>query len=144
MSSAPQADVQLANKDLVRRYHERLWRDGDLSAVGDTWAPDAVVHLTGFDDNALTAVHGDVERYWNAFSNVQTMIDDLLAEGDRVVLRWTTSGDHTGDYGEHAATGKRIVMNGIDILRIDGGHIVEAWSLWDGLSVYEQLGVLPA
>ncbi len=140
MTTTP--DLQAANKDLVRTYHERLWRDGDLSAVDDIWAPDAVVHMTDFDDNAITAVHADVQRYWNAFSNVQTSIDDLLADGDRVVLRWTTSGDHTGDYGEFAATGKRIVMNGIDILRLADGRIVEAWSLWDGLSVYEQLGVL--
>jgi predicted ester cyclase len=59
------------------------------------------------------------------------------------VLRWATSGRHVGPYGDIAATGRRITMRGIDILRIEGAQIVECWSMWDGLDVYDQLGVLP-
>lgn len=130
-------------KDVVRRYHERLWRDGDASAVDAFWDPAAVVHMTGFDGTAVDAVREDVARYQGAFTDVETAIEDLLVDGDKVVLRWATSGDHVGPYGAVAATGKRITMRGIDILRVEGERIVECWSMWDGLDVYEQLGVLP-
>jgi predicted ester cyclase len=135
--------VSTENKDLVRAYHERLWRDGDVSAIGELWSPDAAVHMTGFDGTAVDVVHEDVTRNVGAFTEVETAILDLLGDGDRVVLRWETSGRHVGPYGDIAATGKRITMRGIDILRVADGRIVECWSMWDGLDVYGQLGALP-
>jgi predicted ester cyclase len=131
------------NKRLVRAYHEKLWGRADQSAIAEFWAPDATVHMTGFDGTAVDVVHEDVTRYFGAFTEVETRIEDLLADGDRVVLRWATSGRHVGPYGDIAATGKRITMRGIDILRIEGALIVECWSMWDGLDVYGQLGVQP-
>ena len=128
---------------LVRRYHERLWRDGDTAAIGEFWDPAAVVHLTGYDSTAIDAVHADVSRYFAAFTRVETEIEDLLVDGDKVVLRWATAGDHVGPYGAVAATGRRVTMRGVDVLRVRGGRIVECWSMWDGLDVFDQLGVLP-
>jgi steroid delta-isomerase-like uncharacterized protein len=130
-------------KDVVRAYHESLWRDGDLGAVDRYWAADAVVRMSGFEGTAVDVVRADVDRYFGAFAAVETQIDDLLADGAKVVLRWTTSGDHVGPYGDIPATGKRITMRGIDIFRVDGERIVECWSMWDGVDVYAQLGVLP-
>jgi predicted ester cyclase len=135
--------VELANKAMVLRYHERLWGQGDLTAIAEAWAPDAVVHMTGFDGGGIDTVTDDAVRYQGAFIDVTTTVADLLADGDRVVLRWETSGRHVGPYGDVAATGKVITMRGIDVLRLDGGRIVEAWSMWDGLDVYEQFGLLP-
>jgi predicted ester cyclase len=130
-------------KELVRRYHERLWGEGDRSAIDEYWSPDAVVHMTGFEGTAVDVVRADVDRYFGAFTDVRTEILDLLGDGDRVVLRWETSGLHVGPYGDIAATDKRITMRGVDILRVADGRIVECWSMWDGLDVYDQLGVLP-
>lgn len=130
-------------KDLIRRYHEQLWGDGDPAAIDEFWDPGAVVHLTGFDSTAVDAVREDVTRYFAAFDHVQTTIEDLLADGDKVVLRWVTAGNHVGPYGAVAATGKRITMRGVDILRVREDRIVECWSMWDGLDVFDQLGVLP-
>ncbi|OLT12417.1 hypothetical protein BJF78_04270 [Pseudonocardia sp. CNS-139] len=132
-----------ANKQVVRTYHERLWRDGDRSAIDEFWWPDATVHMTGFDGTAVEVVREDVDRYLGAFTDVRTEIEDLLGDGDRVVLRWATTGRHVGPYGDVAATGRQITMRGIDILRLRDGRIVECWSMWDGLDVYGQLGVLP-
>jgi predicted ester cyclase len=130
-------------KAIVRAYHESLWRDGDLGAIDRYWTPGAVVHMTGFDGDALDVVRADAQRYLGAFTGIETRIDDLLGDGDKVVLRWATAGDHVGPYGTITATGKRITMRGVDIFRVSDGRIVECWSLWDGLDVYEQLGVLP-
>jgi predicted ester cyclase len=130
-------------KELIAGFHQRLWAEGDLTAIDDAFAPDAVVHMTGFDGSAVRAVRADAERYQNAFTDVSTEVLALLADGDRVVLHWATTGRHVGQYGKVAATGKVIRMTGIDIFRGAGGRIVELWSLWDGLDVFEQLGALP-
>lgn len=131
-----------ANKELVRRYHFELWRDGDMGAIDRYWHPEARVHMTDWDGNAVDTVRADVERYFGAFSDVETEIRDLVAEGNKVVLHWQTAGTHVGPYGEIGATGKRITMTGMDLLTLEEGRIVTCWSMWDGLSVYEQLDAL--
>ncbi|MCB1487337.1 MAG: ester cyclase [Bauldia sp.] len=136
------ADNAARNRDIVTAYHNAVWRDGDKSAVDRYWDPDAEVHMTDFDGTAIAVLHADIDRYFAAFTDIETSIEHLVAEADKVVLHWTTSGKHVGPYGDVAATGKRITMTGMDLLRIDGDRIVECWSMWDGLSVYEQLGVL--
>ncbi|MEM1287672.1 MAG: ester cyclase [Pseudomonadota bacterium] len=134
--------LQEANKALVRSYHERLWGTGDLSVIGEVWSPDAKVSMTDFDGTALDTVVEDAQRYFGAFNDVSTTIHDLLAEGDKVVLHWSTVGTHVGPYGEVQPTGKQITMAGMDILTIKNGKIVEIASMWDGMTVYDQLGVL--
>ena len=84
----------------------------------------------------------DVERCHAGFSDVHTRIDELVAEDAKVVLRWTPSGTHTGSYGRVTPTGKVTTMTGVDVYRLAGGRIVEAWSMWDALDVYQQLGLV--
>jgi predicted ester cyclase len=134
--------IEDANKARIAAYHERLWGQGDLSAIDEIWHPEAKVALTDTADTALSAVRADAVRYWGAFAEVTTEIRDLLAEGDRVVLHWATTGRHVGPYGDIAATGRVVTMAGIDILTLHEGRIVAAASMWDGLSVFDQLGVL--
>jgi predicted ester cyclase len=134
--------VQDQNKALIRAYHDRLWGQGDLSVIDEVWHPEAKVSLTDFADTALSAVKADAARYFGAFAEVQTTIQTLLAEGDKVVLHWTTTGRHVGPYGDIPPTGRTITMAGIDILTLSGGRIIAADSMWDGLSVFDQLGVL--
>jgi len=131
-----------ANKALIRAYHQRLWGEGDLSVIKEVWSPDAKVSMTDFEGTALDTVVEDAERYFSAFTDVNTKIHDLLAEGDKVVLHWSTTGKHVGPYGDVAATGREITMAGMDILTLKDGKIVEIASMWDGLTVYDQLGVL--
>jgi predicted ester cyclase len=130
-------------KDLIAAYHRRLWGSGDLTAIDEAFAADAVVHLTGFDGSAVQTVRDDASRYFGAFTAVSTSVSSLLSDGDRVVLQWSTTGTHVGPYGKVAATGRVVTMHGIDIFRVDDRRIVELWSMWDGLDVYDQLGVLP-
>lgn len=130
------------NKALVRSYHQRLWGEGDKSAIDAFWSPDAEVHMTDFDGTAIDVVREDVDRYFSAFRDQRTTIHHLVAEGDQVVLNWSTTGFHMAPYGEVAATNKDITMAGMDLLRIVDGKIVECWSMWDGLAVFDQMGVL--
>lgn len=130
------------NKETIRTYHHRLWGGGDKSAIDEYWSPEAEVHMTDFDGTAIDVVREDVDRYFGAFEGQKTTIHHLVAEGDTVVLHWSTTGKHVGTYGEIAATGKDITMAGMDLLTLKDGKIVECWSMWDGLAVFDQMGVL--
>jgi predicted ester cyclase len=130
------------NKELIRTLHHRLWGERDLSILEELIASDAVMHWGDSDSNAMAAVREDVERYFTAFTDVRTSIDDLVAESDKVVLRWTTTGVQTGPYGKVLPTGREVTMTGVDTYRLNGGRVVEAWSMWDALAVYQQLGLI--
>jgi len=77
-----------------------------------------------------------------AFPDFQITVEDQVAAGDKVVVRWTDTGTHLGEFAGAAPTGKPLLLTGIDILRIAGGRIVERWSEYDMLSVVEELGVV--
>jgi steroid delta-isomerase-like uncharacterized protein len=80
----------------------------------------------------------------HAFPDTQFTIDDMVAEGDRVAMRWTAIGTHNGDLDGMAPSGKPISVSGVSIDRIVDGKIVEEWSAWDALGMMQQIGVIPA
>ena len=82
--------------------------------------------------------------YFNAFSEFRVQNADVIAEGDKAVLRWTARGRHTGPLMGMAATGKEVNLRGIDIIRVEGGRIVERWGEFDVFGLLQQLGALPA
>ena len=112
----------------MRTLHRRLWADADLSVIEEVIAEDAVTHWGDSESSTVAAIRADAERYFAAFTDVSTSIDDLIGDDDKVVLRWTTSGTHTGPYGKVSPTGRVVTMRGVDVYRLDGGRVVEAWS----------------
>jgi predicted ester cyclase len=132
-------------RHVVERFHLRLWADGDEGAIDEMVDPAAVTSMTGWSGTTVDALRDDVRRYRGAFDDVATEIRELLADGDRVVLWWTTAGTHVGPYGDIAPipTGRRIVMEGIDVLTVREGRIVAVRSFWDAAEVYRQFGLLP-
>ena len=135
-------DDTARNKEIVQTLHRRLWGGADLGVIEDLIAADAVTHWGDSESATVEAIRADVERYFAAFTDVSTSIDDLIGEDDKVVLRWTTTGTHTGHYGTVPPTGRVVTMRGVDMYRLTGGRIVEAWSLWDALAAYQQLGLV--
>jgi predicted ester cyclase len=83
-----------------------------------------------------------VHEFRSAFPDGGTRIDDMIAEGDRVVLRWTDGGTHRGPFMGVAPTGKHVTITGIDIYRIVDGRIVDFWCSEDVLGLLEQLGAV--
>jgi steroid delta-isomerase-like uncharacterized protein len=76
--------------------------------------------------------------------NFHYSIDEMVAEGDRVVVRYTAQGTHKGMFMGVPATGKKIVVEGVEIDRIVGGKVTGAWEIYDTLGMMTQLGVIPA
>jgi steroid delta-isomerase-like uncharacterized protein len=135
------------NKALVRRSVEEGWNKGNLAVFDEITTPDFINH-----DPAEPAVH-TLEDYKQmiaenrrTFPDLHVTIEDLIAEGDKVVLRSTLYGTHTGDITTPMpipATGKQVVVSGITINRFAEGKVVESWQLTDMLGFYQQIGLIP-
>jgi predicted ester cyclase/ribosomal protein S18 acetylase RimI-like enzyme len=127
-------------KDLVSR--ELLaWNEGRLEVIDEIYAPTFVNHFTGETPAALKQKIAEVRA---AFPDVRITIDDQVAEGDRVVSRWTARGTHHGAFMGAPATHKPMAQTGISILRVADHQIVEGWSRADEIGLLQQLGLLPA
>src|SRR5262249_12026991 len=81
--------------------------------------------------------------YHSAFSDIQVTIEDIIAEGDKVVGRLTVCGTHTGNFAGIPPTGKRVTFQLMDIFRMVGDTIVEHWGIPDQFGLLQQLGVIP-
>ena len=135
------------NKMIARRFREEIWNPGNLAIADEICASDFVWRnldpLTPDFGPGPTALKQVVTMYRTAFPDVRCTIEDLVAEGDRVVIRWTARGTNNGTLGNLGPTGKTSTVTGIDILRVSGGKIQESWTNWDTLGMFQQLGVSP-
>ena len=133
-----------ANKELIRRLVTEGWGKGDQATVDVLLAPSFVDHAAELGGGASDAAgfKAQVREFRSAFPDGSTQIDDLIAEDDKVVLRWTDGGTHRGPFMGVAPTGKRVALTGIDIYRVADGKIVEYWCSEDVLGLLEQLGAV--
>ncbi len=82
--------------------------------------------------------------YRRAFPDTQFVIDEQIAEGDRVMTRWTAHGTHKGEFPGIPVTGRKAEVSGVQVDRFVNGKIVETWSVFDQLGLMQQLGAVPA
>ena len=132
------------NKTIARRWFEDLWNKGDLSVADEVLAPTYVHHDLSTPDfgRGPESEKKRVALYRTAFPDLHFTIDDLIAENDKVVVRWTCRGTHKGDLSGIAPTGKGFTLTGVSISRISAGKAVEGWVNWDALGMFQQLGVV--
>jgi steroid delta-isomerase-like uncharacterized protein len=132
------------NKAIVRRWVDEAYNPGNVGLMDELFAADFVNH-----DPAnpmvrdLEGLKQDVRTQQAAFPDRHTSIDELLADGDKVIKRFTFRGTQTGEWNGIPPTGKQVTLQGIDILRIENGQITEIWWGYDALGVLQQLGVIP-
>ncbi len=132
------------NKAIIPRVR-MLWNTGDLSKIDDIFATDFVNH----DPNApdVKDLEGYKEffvRTHTAFPDFQVTNEDIIAEGDKVVSRYTATGTHKGELFGIPPTGKKATWEGININRFADGKIVEVWQSRDMFGLFQQLGIIPA
>jgi predicted ester cyclase len=130
------------NKDLIRRLLTEVDRGND-DVVDDYYSPDYVDH-TPSPVRSQAAGREGVRRaiavFRRAFPDTRHTIDDLIAEGDRVVARVSARATHTGEIFGHTPTGKVVTLTSIAVYRIVDGRIAERWCE-QGVGVLEQLGI---
>jgi steroid delta-isomerase-like uncharacterized protein len=133
------------NKAASRAVFE-AFGSGDVDGLNDIVAADAVDH-DPYNPHASEGLEGlkkSIAMYREAFPDLRMTVEDQIAEGDKVVTRWTATGTHEGELMGAAATGKSTTVTGIGIDRFEDGMIVEAWLNWDTLAMFQQLGLAGA
>lgn len=136
------------NKAAVHRVFEEVWNQGKVAVLDELCAPNFILHETGEpDDLTREDLKSYVTEHHSTFPDLHFTIEDVIAEGEHVVARYTVRGTNTGDFVSPEmripATGKQIAVTGIYIARFAGGRAVEAWDQMDTLGLYQQLGLIP-
>jgi predicted ester cyclase len=137
------------NKILVRRYFEDARYDPDI--CDEIFAPRFQFHTIQHASITSQSVESDPQSEKAAYewlttvwsANWRMTVDEIIAENDRVMVRWTFSGTHVGKYSGLPPTDKDVIYSGINIFRIANGKIAEIWDISDRLWLWQQLGVLP-
>jgi len=133
------------NKAVIRRVFDELWNKGDLRVADELFASTYTHH----DPSTPDAGRGPesekkrVTLYRTALHDLRLTIEDIIAEGEMVMARWSCRGTHKGDLNGIAPTGKQIATSGISMVRFASGKMVEGWINWDALGLMQQLGVVP-
>jgi steroid delta-isomerase-like uncharacterized protein len=137
VSSVPSAD----NKAIVRRWIEEVWGKRALDAIDDLFAADYAVNGQVIGPEG---VRQGVAWLRTTFHDASIRVDDLIAEGDKVVMRWTLEGTHRGAFMGVAPTGKQVRLTGINIYRVVDKRILENHESVDVFGMLRQLGMAVA
>jgi steroid delta-isomerase-like uncharacterized protein len=131
------------NVNLMRRWFKEVWNEGRTQTIHDLLAPNAV-GIGELEDGGKLRGPAEfvpfVERVRGAFPDMNVVVEDAFGAGDKVVLRWSATMTHRGDYLGMPATGKTVRITGMSIARIVDKQIVEGWDNWDQLTMLKQIG----
>ncbi len=116
----------------------------NLALIDELAAPDYVYHAAANPVPGREAFKQLTSLFLTAFPDIRITIDDQIAEGDKVVTRWTMRGTHQGQFMGITPTGKPVTITGLILSRISGGKLMEAWDRFDTLHFMQQLGAIPA
>lgn len=134
------------NKTVARRFFEEVFGQGKLDVLDvivakdhDNKGPATLPGLPAGPEGAKQVV----TMYRNAFPDFRVTVDEQIAEGDKVVTRWTAHGTHKGELAGIPATGKSSTVTGISVDKLVNGKIAESWGIFDQFGMMQQLGVIP-
>ena len=134
------------NKALIRRWFAEVWNNGRADAIPEMFAANGIAH--GLSDDAANPLRGPAgflpfhAQFREAFPDIEVVVEDQIAEGDKVATRCSVRGKHAGDSLGFAATQAPVEFTGVTITRIKDGKIVEAWNNFDFMKMYRQLGAI--
>ena len=132
------------NKRILQRWFDEVWNNGRAEVIEELFDENGVAH--GLADDASNPIKGPsgyrpfYETFRQAFPNIMVVIEDMVAEGDKVAARCSVRAKHEGELMGRAATQAPVEFTGITIVRIDNGKIVEAWNNFDFMTMYKQTG----
>ena len=131
------------NKAIVRRYLDEVWNKKNVNILDDLMAPNYARYLPGLDKPLdRESQKQRLAGFHKGMPDLVLHIEDLFAEGDRVVFRVLIRGTHTGTFMGVAPTGKELTVTAIDIARLENGKIVDHWGQMDTAGLMRQLGLV--
>ena len=133
------------NKTNVRRLFEEVWNKGHVPVADELFTATYTHHDSSSPDlgRGPDSEKKRVTLYRNAFPDIRFTVEDIIAEGETVMTRWSCRGTHKGDLNGMAPTGKQITVSGVTVARVSNGKIAEGYVNWDALGLMQQLGVVP-
>ena len=132
------------NKAIVRQFFEEGPSKGNLSIADILLSPDFSIHGPLPASPGIEGMKEIITTCRAAFEHLNVTIEDMIAEGNNVAVRFTARGVHKGDFMNLSATGKPITMTGIEIFRIKDGKITEIWGEANLFGLMQQLGIISA
>lgn len=137
---APPSDETARNKAIVLRSEAELWSKGNLDVAEELYSPDFVCHfLIGPDWKGVEGIKQEIRSHRTSFPDWNEQVDDIIAEGDKVVIRFTSTGTHLGPFQGIAPTGNRVSIREVAIFRLANGKIAEQWGQPDISGLQQQL-----
>ena len=131
------------NKAAVRRWFDEVWNQGRGDAIDELISERSIVHGLGPE-----ALHGPSgfrpfhAAYRNAFPDIRVQIEQMVAEGDVVAVRWRATGTHSGNGLGWAATQRPVDFSGMLFVRVEDGRLIEGWNRLEQLGMMEQIGAV--
>ncbi len=134
------------NRQIVQRFMDECWNQGNLNTVMELVANDCRYHDPVFPSLTSGAenLKNHIQTCRSGFPDLTFTIDDTIAERNEVVIHWTGTGTHKGEFLGMPPTNKKASVTGTSIFRIEGSKIVEEWASWNLMSMMEQLGIAAA
>ena len=128
-------------EEIAHRWIEEGWQQGRVAMVDELHSPDFVDHDAAGRPPDRAGFKQGIADLYRGFPDLYTEIEDLVVDPDRssVAVRWSATGTHRGTFMGLPPTGNRVSFKGIEVIRVDGGRIVERWGEWDGIDLLQQL-----
>ena len=129
------------NRQVVREYHE-VWSNGQISLLDTIISPDFVCHfIGGLEWKGIEGAKNSISNHKKSFPDWREEIVDIIAEGDKVVTRYKSTGTHQGNFNGLDSTGNKVTIYETSIYRIADGKIIEQWGFPDEVSLRNQLQI---
>ena len=128
------------NKAVARRFIEEVLGKGNFELLQN-------ITTNSYMDHSLPSgvtPRQSIGAFRAGFADAQVTVNDVIAEGDETVVRWTMRGTHSGSFYGMPATGKSVIMNGMSMYRLVDGKLAEGWVEYDELGLMQQLGAIPS
>lgn len=138
------SNVQEQNKAIVQRFYEEVYNQGREEVLDEIIAPDYLDYGHNPPGRGIEGAKADFRSGQGVFSDVHFTIDDLIAVGDQVVVRWTGTLTHTGEFMGIAPTNKTIDLTGISFYRVANGKLLETRNAVNWLNLLQEIGAMPA
>lgn len=133
-------------KAIVRRLYEDVWNKRKLEVASDLFSPSHALNNSNFPGSSVgpEAYKIQVAMFWSAFPDLRFTVEDTVAEKDKIVVSWTISGTHKGEFMGIRPTNKKVSIEGMTMHYIANGKIIDSNISWDALGLMRQLGASPA
>jgi steroid delta-isomerase-like uncharacterized protein len=131
--------MSTSNRDLAQRWMDGVWNERRDEVVHELLHPDAVGHMEGGDVRGHDEFKNVRASLLQAFPDLQLTVDDMVCEGDHVVVRWRIAATHKGSGFGVAATGRKVAFRGMTWMTFSNGVLAEGWDSWNQGALLQQL-----